>query len=220
MQKGLFSSLPSISNWPARTDLSAASVWAMRNGLAEEGDFLALFEADDGAVLACDGRGIGPNDILSEGHSGLSAALVDTLGQIEARCLVFARPCHSRTVAALSVSQIPPICPDSALFHRKHTIDGDFGGRPLAEEAPRLAAMLTVPEARAVLIGNLGVITLGASVAQALSRLHRFERAADTYLRALATGQGLRLLPDELAVAQPEPDSDAFFAAIKQSASA
>jgi ribulose-5-phosphate 4-epimerase/fuculose-1-phosphate aldolase len=39
----------------------------------------------------------------------------------------------------------------------------------------------------------------GASVAEAFNRLYYFERAAETYIRALQTGQPLRVLSDDIA---------------------
>ncbi len=215
MQKGLFSSLPSISNWPDRTDLSAASGWALRHGLGEPGDFLALLKADGDTMLVAGGAGAGPDAIGTEAPHGKGAALAAALAQVDARCLIFARPQNALALAALSESLLPPICPDSALFHHRHVVDPDFGGRPAEEEGPRLAALLAAPGTRAAVIGNQGVLTLGSRVSHALSNLHRFERAAGTYLRALATGHALRILPDELAAAQPEPDAEAFFAAVK-----
>ncbi len=46
---------------------------------------------------------------------------------------------------------------------------------------------------------NHGVLVAGDSVADAYSRLYHFERAAGTYIRALQTGQPLRVLSDEIA---------------------
>ncbi|MFY0633611.1 MAG: class II aldolase/adducin family protein [Vannielia sp.] len=216
MQKGLFSSLPSISNWPDRTDLSAASHWALRAGLGERGDFMALLRAADETLLWCDGSGIGPNDIGTGTPPDLGAAFAAALADLpQSRCLIFARPPKARALAALSESMLPPICPDSALFHHAHVVDPDFGGRSPEEEGPRLAALLSAPGTRAAVIGNQGVLTLAPGLGTALSLLHRFERATETYLRALATGHALRILPDELAAAQPAPDHEAFFAAIK-----
>ncbi|QDC07904.1 hypothetical protein FHY55_00985 [Oceanicola sp. D3] len=221
MQKGLFSSLPSISNWPDRTDLSAASGWALRNGLVDAGDFLCLIRPDDTSLLWCDGSGCTPDDIRTGPPEGIGATLAVALTALpDTRCLLFARPPQTRALAALTESQLQPICPDSSLFHHKHLVDSDFGGRTPEDEGGRLAALLSAPSLRAALIGNQGVLTLGPRVSLALSYLHRFERAAGTYLRALSTGHSLRRLPDELASTQPEPDAEAFFAAVKQQNSA
>jgi ribulose-5-phosphate 4-epimerase/fuculose-1-phosphate aldolase len=43
------------------------------------------------------------------------------------------------------------------------------------------------------------VLVIGQTVAEAFNRLYYFERAAETYIRALQTGQPLRVLSDEIA---------------------
>ena len=40
---------------------------------------------------------------------------------------------------------------------------------------------------------------IGATVAETFNRLYYFERAAETYIRALQTGRPLRVLPDAIA---------------------
>jgi len=40
---------------------------------------------------------------------------------------------------------------------------------------------------------------LGSDTADAFNRLSYFERAVETYIRALQTGQKLRVLPDDIA---------------------
>jgi ribulose-5-phosphate 4-epimerase/fuculose-1-phosphate aldolase len=50
-----------------------------------------------------------------------------------------------------------------------------------------------------MIMGNHGVLVLGNSVADAFNRLYYFERAAETYVRALQTGRRLRVLSDEIA---------------------
>ena len=48
-------------------------------------------------------------------------------------------------------------------------------------------------------MGNHGVLVIGESVGDAFNRLYYFERAAETYIRALQTGQPLKILSDEIA---------------------
>ncbi len=42
-------------------------------------------------------------------------------------------------------------------------------------------------------------MVIGNSVADTFNRMYYFERAAETYIRALQTGQALRVLSDEIA---------------------
>jgi ribulose-5-phosphate 4-epimerase/fuculose-1-phosphate aldolase len=50
-----------------------------------------------------------------------------------------------------------------------------------------------------MIMGNHGVLVLGDSVADTFNRLYYFERAAETYIRALQTGQKLRVLSHDIA---------------------
>ena len=50
-----------------------------------------------------------------------------------------------------------------------------------------------------MIMGNHGVLVIGETVADTFNRLYYFERAAETYIRALQTGQPLRVLSDEVA---------------------
>ena len=67
------------------------------------------------------------------------------------------------------------------------------------EEGARCASLLTDPKQKVLIMGNHGILVLGNSVADTFNRLYYFERAAETYIRALQTGQNLRVLPDEIA---------------------
>jgi ribulose-5-phosphate 4-epimerase/fuculose-1-phosphate aldolase len=68
-----------------------------------------------------------------------------------------------------------------------------------AEEGARCAQLLSDPKVTAMVMGNHGVLVIGRSVAEAFNRLYYFERAAETYIRALQTGRPLRVMPDEIA---------------------
>ena len=46
---------------------------------------------------------------------------------------------------------------------------------------------------------NHGVLIIGRTVAETFNRLTYFERAAETYIRALQTGKALRILPEAIA---------------------
>ena len=48
-------------------------------------------------------------------------------------------------------------------------------------------------------MGNHGIMVIGTSVAETFNRMYYFERAAETYILALQTGQKLRILSDEIA---------------------
>ena len=50
-----------------------------------------------------------------------------------------------------------------------------------------------------MIMGNHGVMVIGDTVAETFNRMYYFERAAETYIRALQTGQKLRVLSDAIA---------------------
>jgi ribulose-5-phosphate 4-epimerase/fuculose-1-phosphate aldolase len=59
--------------------------------------------------------------------------------------------------------------------------------------------LLSDPQKKVLIMGNHGVLVVGETVADTFNRLYYFERAAETYIRALQTGQPLRILPDDIA---------------------
>ncbi|MCF6234676.1 MAG: class II aldolase/adducin family protein, partial [Rhodobacteraceae bacterium] len=63
----------------------------------------------------------------------------------------------------------------------------------------RCAGLLSDPKVKVMIMGNHGVLIIGDTVAETFNRMFYFERAAETYIRALQTGQPLRILSDEVA---------------------
>jgi ribulose-5-phosphate 4-epimerase/fuculose-1-phosphate aldolase len=85
------------------------------------------------------------------------------------------------------------------MFFNRYVVDGYFGGMAFGDEGARCAAMLTDPKVRTMIMGNHGVLVIGDTVGETFNRLYYFERAAETYIRALQTGLPLRVLSDEIA---------------------
>jgi ribulose-5-phosphate 4-epimerase/fuculose-1-phosphate aldolase len=50
-----------------------------------------------------------------------------------------------------------------------------------------------------MVMGSHGVMVIGETVAETFNRLYYFERAAETYIKALQTGMPLRRIPDDIA---------------------
>jgi ribulose-5-phosphate 4-epimerase/fuculose-1-phosphate aldolase len=116
-----------------------------------------------------------------------------------ARCVMHVHSIHATVLACLKDSTLQPIDQNTAMFYGRTCIDDGYGGLAFEEEGERCAAMLTDPKVKVMIMGNHGVLVLGDSVADAFNRLYYFERAAETYMRALQTGQQLRVLPHEIA---------------------
>lgn len=116
-----------------------------------------------------------------------------------ARCVMHVHSVHATVLACLADSRLPPLDQNAAMFFNRQVVDEGYGGMAFEEEGARCAAMLADPELIVMIMGNHGVLVLGQTVAQAFDRLYYFERAAETYIRALQTGRPLRMLPDAVA---------------------
>lgn len=116
-----------------------------------------------------------------------------------ARCAMHVHSIHATVLASLADSNLPPIDQNCATFFNRYVIDEEYGGLAFEEEGARCAALLTDPKKKVMIMGNHGVMIIGDSIAETFNRMFYFERAAETYIRALQTGQPLRILPDHIA---------------------
>jgi ribulose-5-phosphate 4-epimerase/fuculose-1-phosphate aldolase len=78
-------------------------------------------------------------------------------------------------------------------------VDAHYGGLAFEEEGERCATLLADPKVKVMVMGNHGVLVIGNTVADTFDRLYYFERACETYIKALWTGKPLRVLPDAVA---------------------
>lgn len=215
-------SLPSVPTDPhqeARIDLACAFRWAVRLGLHEAvANHFSLAVTEDGSRFL-----INPNqrhfsrikasDLLLLDASdpstmdgpeapdptawGLHGAIHRRCPQ--ARCVLHAHPIHATVLASLEDSHLPPLDQNAAFFFDRHVIDDNYGGLAFEDEGERCAGLLADPKHKVMVMGNHGVLVIGDSVAEAFHRLYYFERAAETYVKALWTGRPLRILSDEIA---------------------
>jgi ribulose-5-phosphate 4-epimerase/fuculose-1-phosphate aldolase len=106
---------------------------------------------------------------------------------------------HATVLASLADSTLPPVDQNSAMFFKRHVVDGHYGGLAFEEEGERCSQLLVDPKVKVMIMGNHGVLVIGDSVGDAFNRMFYFERAAETYIKALWTGRPLRMLSDEIA---------------------
>jgi len=116
------------------------------------------------------------------------------------RCVMHVHSMFATVLACLKDSNLPPVDQNSAMFYERYVIDEGYGGLATESEGERCAAQLSDPSKKVMIMGNHGVLVMGATVADTFNRLFYFERAAETYIRALQTGQELRVLPHEIAI--------------------
>ncbi|WP_050604361.1 class II aldolase/adducin family protein [Ruegeria sp. 6PALISEP08] len=116
-----------------------------------------------------------------------------------AHCVMHTHSIFATVLASLADSTLPRIDQNTATFFKRYLVDNHFGGLTFEEEGERCAAALQDPKKKTMIMGNHGVLVFGSDPADAFNRLYYFERAAETYIRAVQTGLRLRVLSDEIA---------------------
>ncbi|WP_246534608.1 class II aldolase and adducin N-terminal domain-containing protein [Aliiroseovarius lamellibrachiae] len=208
-----------LDHWQQRVDMAAAFRWTARLNMHEavanhfslavneagsqflmnpnqmhfsriKASDLLLLDADDQTTM---GRPGAPDPTAWGLHGSIHRLCP------HARCVMHVHSIHATVLASLADSSLPPIDQNSATFFNRFVIDDGYGGLAFESEGARCASMLTDPKVKTMIMGNHGVLVIGSSVADTFNRLYYFERAAETYIRALQTGQKLRILSDEIA---------------------
>lgn len=211
--------LRNIEHWAERVELAAAFRWTARLGMHEavanhfslavspdgrrflmnpnqvhfsriRASDLLLIDADDPATMQRPGA---PDPTAWGLHGTLHRRCP------HARCAMHVHSIHATVLASLADSRLPPIDQNSATFFNRVAIDENYGGLAFEEEAERCCALLADPAKTVLVMGNHGVMVIGKTVAETFNRLYYFERACETYIKALWTGQPLRVLPDAIA---------------------
>ena len=205
--------------WQERVDLAAAFRWCVRLNYHEAvANHFSLAINEEGSqflmnpnqmhfsrIKASDLLLIDANDPNTlEGPNAPDPTAWGLHGAVHrhcphARCAMHVHSVHATVLASLQDSRLLPIDQNSAMFFNRYVIDDHYGGLAFEEEGARCASLLTDPKQKVLIMGNHGILVLGNSVADTFNRLYYFERAAETYIRALQTGQNLRVLPDEIA---------------------
>jgi ribulose-5-phosphate 4-epimerase/fuculose-1-phosphate aldolase len=210
---------PNIANWQERVDMAAAFRWTERLNFHEAvANHFRLAVNDDGTEFLMNPNQMHFSRIRASDLLHLDANDPETLNMPGApdpsawglhgsvhrrcphhRCLMHVHSVHATVLASLADSNILPIDQNTATFYNRYVIDEDFGGLAFENEGERCASMLGDPKKKVMIMGNHGVLVMGDNVAETFNRLYYFERAAETYIRALQTGQPLRVLSDDIA---------------------
>ncbi len=206
-------------HWAQRVDMAAAFRWTERLGLHEAvANHFSLAVNDDGTQFLMNPNQVHFSRIKASDLLLLDANERDSLSQPDApdptawglhgsihrlcphaRCVMHAHPIFSTVLASLADSTLPPIDQNTATFFNRYVVDDHFGGLAFDSEGERCATALSDPQKKTMIMGNHGVLVFGDTPGDAFNRLYYFERAAETYIRALQTGQPLRILSDEIA---------------------
>jgi ribulose-5-phosphate 4-epimerase/fuculose-1-phosphate aldolase len=210
---------PNLDHATERADLAASFRWTARLKMHEAvANHFSLAVSDDGAAFLINpmarhfARMKASDLLLLNAHDpatlnrpnapdptawGLHGAIHRLVPH--ARCVMHVHSIHATVLASLADSRLPPIDQNSAMFFNRQVVDEGYGGMAFESEGIRCAGMLGDPRVKVMIMGNHGVLVIGTSVADAFNRLYYFERAAETYIRALQTGRPLRVLSDGVA---------------------
>jgi ribulose-5-phosphate 4-epimerase/fuculose-1-phosphate aldolase len=208
-----------LTHWVERVDMAAAFRWTVRLNMHEAvANHFSLAVNDDGTQFL-----MNPNQRHFSGIKASDLLLLDandesTMDHLNApdptawglhgsvhrayphaRCVMHVHSIHATVLASLADRTLPPIDQNTAAFYNRHVIDQEFGGLAFEQEGERCASLLSDPKVKVMIMGNHGVLIIGDTVADAFNRLYYFERAAETYIRALQTGKPLRVLSDKVA---------------------
>lgn len=213
------SPIPNMDHWQERVDLAAAFRWTARLNMHEAvANHFSLAINDDGTrflmnpnkmhfsrIKASDLIIVDANDPETlEGPDAPDPTAWGLHGGLHrhcphARCAMHVHSIFATVLASLQDSRLPPIDQNSATFYNRIVIDENYGGLAFEEEGERCAQLFSDPRKKVMVMGNHGVMIIGDTVAETFNLLFYFERAAETYIRALQTGQPLRVLSDEVA---------------------
>ncbi len=201
-----------------RQDLAAAFRLAVRFGWHESvGNHFSAAVSSDGATFLMNPKWrhfseIKASDLLlldahdedvMEGEEAPDASAWCIHGTVHrvnpvAKVLFHCHPPNATALATLQDPSMKPIDLNTARFFGKVAVDLGFGGMAdEAEEGRRIAE--TLGDKPVLVMGNHGVSVAAQTVAEAFEHLYFFERAAETLLKAYATGQPLAVMSDNLA---------------------
>ncbi|MEL6412027.1 MAG: class II aldolase and adducin N-terminal domain-containing protein [Pseudomonadota bacterium] len=213
------SSTPNISHWKERVELAATFRWTERLNMHEAvANHFSLSVSEDGTRFLMNPNQVHFSRIKASDLLLLDANNPETLslpgapdesawglhGSVHRRCphhrcLMHVHSIFATVLASLADSNILPIDQNTATFFNRYVIDDDFGGLAFEDEGERCAAQLGDPSKKVMIMGNHGILIMGDNPADCFNRMYYFERAAETYIRALQTGLPLRVLSDEIA---------------------
>ena len=207
------------AHWAERVDLAAAFRWTARMEMHESvANHFSLAVSEDGAsflmnpnmmhfsrIRASDLLLIDANDPATMARPdapdptawGLHGAVHRLCPH--ARCAMHVHPVYATVLASLADSTLPPIDQRTAAFYNRVAVDGEYGGLAFEAEAERCCANLADPAKTVLVMANHGIMVIGQDVAETFNRLYYFERACETYIKALWTQRPLRVLSDEIA---------------------
>lgn len=203
------------SHQQQRVELACAFRWTARLGMHEAvANHFSLAVSDDGREFLVNPEGMHFSEIRAsdlvqvDGSAGERPEGIDPTawhihGAVhrnnpDVRCVLHCHASNATTLSCLADPTLPPIDQTACRFFKRVVIDTEYNGLGLHKEAERLSSLVD-PAKPIVLLGNHGVIATGDGVAEAFDNLYYFERACETWLKVLASGQPARMIDEATA---------------------
>ena len=123
-----------------------------------------------------------------------------------ARCIFHVHSKYATALSALKDPTLKPIDQNTMIFYNRVSVFNDFGGLGFEEESLKMANALG--NKQHMILANHGVITTGATISDGFNSLYYFEKAAETYLTALATNKELNIVSHEVAEKTAQETAD------------
>ena len=115
-----------------------------------------------------------------------------------ARCVLHTHMPYATSLTLLREGRLEPLSQTSLMFYDDVAYDEAYNGLgDTVEEGERMAAALG--DKRVLFLGGHGVILVGQSIAEAFTALYYLERACQTQVLAMSTGQPLKRITDNVA---------------------
>lgn len=201
--------------WQAKVHLAAALRLAVLDGLEEGIDnhftmivpgrtdqYLLLpyglhwseARASDILVFNDDGETLEGNGVVELSAQAIHAPLHRLTG---VKVVLHTHQPWATALNMLQNNRLLPSTQTAAFFHNRIAYDDHYQGLAKTNaEGERLAALLK--DNHAMFLKNHGVITVGDTVAQAYKRLYKLEKACQTQLLAMSSGQPLEVMGDDV----------------------
>ncbi len=205
-----------MERFEIRCDLAAVLRWTARLNMHESiANHYSVAVSSDGARFLMNPYGVHWSKMRASDLLELDAnAQIDDIGDRvdptawaihgamhrevpHARCIMHVHSKYATALSCLKDPAMPPIDQNTMRFYNRVAVDTGFDGMGLGDEAVRLAGVLG--NKSMMLMGQHGFLTVGPTIARAFDDIYYYERAAETYMTALASGKELNIASHEVA---------------------
>ena len=114
-----------------------------------------------------------------------------------AKCIFHVHSKYATVLSTLKDPTLKPIDQNTMFFYNKVAVYNDFGGLGFQEESIKMAKALG--NKQHMILANHGIIISGETIAEGFNSLYYFEKAAETYIKALSTNKDLNIVSHKIA---------------------